>query len=300
MMNRMLVFVLAALLLVGCGQAVVGQPATTPTPPPVSTPTPPPTPIVPSPTAAVDVATQIQLAEQTWKKSQIASYRISVLEIHSIWSAQTTTITVTDGLVVDIRTMCVPAPVQGRTCTIQPVEANAYLVPALFAQARELVARQRPEFVRFRFDPSVGYPTLIGFDDPQILDEDYGLSIEEFAQLPGRPADQIGQDVRLNLGASAQVDGLRITLVDVVEDSRCPSNVACVWAGQVIAKLSVTGPNLAETTLQLKLQGHGLQREAPTRVGDRWQIQITSVLPYPTSPTSAPAESYIVNLRVSR
>jgi hypothetical protein len=42
---------------------------------------------------------------------------------------------------------------------------------------------------------------------------------------------------RAHLGETVTVDGPRVTPLKVLEDSRCPANVQCVWAGQV--RLSV-------------------------------------------------------------
>jgi hypothetical protein len=43
--------------------------------------------------------------------------------------------------------------------------------------------------------------------------------------LPGGPAARIGE--------VALVDGLRVRPLELLEDSRCPARVQCVWAGQV-------------------------------------------------------------------
>ena len=49
------------------------------------------------------------------------------------------------------------------------------------------------------------------------------------APLPG------GSDVAL--GQKAYVDGPLVQPVEVVEDSRCPMNARCVWAGRVRVKM---------------------------------------------------------------
>ena len=43
------------------------------------------------------------------------------------------------------------------------------------------------------------------------------------------------------LGQQAYVDGLRVRPLAVIEDSRCPMNVQCVWAGRIIVRSEVTG-----------------------------------------------------------
>ena len=43
------------------------------------------------------------------------------------------------------------------------------------------------------------------------------------------------------LGQTAYVDGPQVTPLEVLEDSRCPKEVRCVWAGQVKLRVRVTG-----------------------------------------------------------
>lgn len=47
-----------------------------------------------------------------------------------------------------------------------------------------------------------------------------------------------GEPFRLALGEAVEREGHRIAFVSVVEDSRCPTGVQCVWAGT--AKIQVT------------------------------------------------------------
>ena len=43
------------------------------------------------------------------------------------------------------------------------------------------------------------------------------------------------------LGQIATVDGVRIRPIELVEDSRCPALVRCVWAGRVVVRARMTG-----------------------------------------------------------
>jgi hypothetical protein len=246
------------------------------------------------------LAARLQAAEQHWQDSQIASYRITVQEIHSMWWAQQMTFTVMDGHVVDQQSMCIPAPIQGKTCTIRPVEQSNYLVPALLAQARDLIEHQRPENVRLTFDPTLGYPTSIGFDDPQILDEDYGLTIQKFETLPGRPTNELGQEIKLHVGDVVQAQGLAVTLVRIAEDSRCPSNVNCAWSGEVVVELLVTAPNHEPESVKLTLMGTGMKLEPPTLVAGTWPMQLTSVTPYPRTPDTIATTEYLVTVQIGK
>jgi hypothetical protein len=44
------------------------------------------------------------------------------------------------------------------------------------------------------------------------------------------------------LGQVAAVNGLRIRPIQVIEDSRCPEQVRCVWAGRLKVQARMNGP----------------------------------------------------------
>jgi len=43
------------------------------------------------------------------------------------------------------------------------------------------------------------------------------------------------------IGQTVFVDGPHVTPIKVIEDSRCPMNARCVWAGRVVLRVKVTG-----------------------------------------------------------
>jgi len=61
----------------------------------------------------------------------------------------------------------------------------------------------------------------------------------------GGPTEvNIDQDFTLGIGESVTIEntGITITFEDVLEDSRCPINAACVWAGNARIQLAVNTP----------------------------------------------------------
>ncbi len=50
------------------------------------------------------------------------------------------------------------------------------------------------------------------------------------------------------LGEPADVNGLRLRPQQVLEDSRCPANVECIWAGRFRLKVSIGAPQGGEIT----------------------------------------------------
>ena len=54
------------------------------------------------------------------------------------------------------------------------------------------------------------------------------------------------------LGEMAYTNGLHVRPIAVVEDSRCPTNVVCVWAGRLVVRSEVRG-EIWRKTLDLEL-----------------------------------------------
>ncbi|HEX9950379.1 MAG TPA: hypothetical protein VGB53_01305 [Rubricoccaceae bacterium] len=56
---------------------------------------------------------------------------------------------------------------------------------------------------------------------------------------PGAADAAATDSVRIALGETAQVGAVPVRFVSVVEDSRCPPDVSCVWAGRARVQLVV-------------------------------------------------------------
>lgn len=88
--------------------------------------------------------------------------------------------------------------------------------------------------------------------------------------------------------AVAIAEGVRVGKLAAVpqvllEDSRCPANVQCIWAGRVVLSTRIYGPDFDETvplTLGEPYATHGTT------------ITLVSVLPAKTAGDEIPAPSY--------
>lgn len=72
------------------------------------------------------------------------------------------------------------------------------------------------------------------------------------------------------LGQTAQVGSLRVRPIAVVEDSRCPINALCVWAGRIVVKTEIRGGRWNE------VRDLELTKPQPIAVG---QITMTEAAP---------------------
>lgn len=88
---------------------------------------------------------------------------------------------------------------------------------------------------------------------------------------------------RAGIGQSIRIGTLALTPTALVEDSRCPTNVHCVWAGRVVVRVRIDGPGWRETKLL------ELGKSIDVR---RHRIAFTSAVPERTAGEAPPATAY--------
>ena len=88
----------------------------------------------------------------------------------------------------------------------------------------------------------------------------------------------------LERGASALVDGQRLRFDAVVEDSRCPTNVTCVWEGKAVVSLTFTGEQ-SISEIRLEIPGYVTAETEPsesqTVTREGYTFTLLALNPYP-------------------
>lgn len=80
--------------------------------------------------------------------------------------------------------------------------------------------------------------------------------------------------------------------IDDVQDSRCPLNVVCFWAGEARVKMSIN--IVKEYEIELSTFDH----QADTL--EHYEIRLMNVEPYPEIPNKLDINQYSVFIKVSR
>lgn len=104
-----------------------------------------------------------------------------------------------------------------------------------------------------------------------------------------------GSGFDMIVGQEVQVQGTPLTIrfVGISEDSRCPSDVQCVWAGDAVARVVLSSQGTAGTEASLHTT---LDPKSVTFAG--YTVRLTAVKPVPRSGTSIPAASYVATFEV--
>jgi len=100
-------------------------------------------------------------------------------------------------------------------------------------------------------------------------------------------------ELKSNQYAEFPDEKLTITFLDVLEDSRCPTDVTCVWQGMTTLRFNMF--QIVDTELLLNT----LDKNTET-VFDKYHIELIDVKPYPISTTSISNDDYTAILRLSK
>ena len=107
-----------------------------------------------------------------------------------------------------------------------------------------------------------------------------GLGLAGCVTADARPS----ADGYAQLGQPARSGPFTVTPLRVIEDSRCPRSVTCVWAGQVRIEARIAGPGFSQTS--------ELTLGKPVGVGRSGSLGLTQVLPDRATPAALPVRRY--------
>ena len=125
-------------------------------------------------------------------------------------------------------------------------------------------------------------------------------------QVSGADADPVtfalGQEFTLGGGQEAVFGGgdLSVRFSELLEDSRCPTEVECFWTGQARIAVNVQPIGHPSTTAYFNTNPAPGENVQSVRAGD-YVVALTSLEPYPRTPDDPIAfEDYRATLVVAR
>jgi len=114
-----------------------------------------------------------------------------------------------------------------------------------------------------------------------------------FAAVPA----QDGPNVQVRNGQEKAVSnaGITIRFLEVTEDSRCPSDVNCVWAGVARVRLKISKDGVADREFEVNTN----QGDKPAIYGG-WSIRLKKLDPYPSSKSTIKASDYVATFSIDK
>ena len=107
---------------------------------------------------------------------------------------------------------------------------------------------------------------------------------------------EAADSIKILVGQTIVVGSIRVRFTAVESDSRCPSDVVCVWAGDAMAAfIAEQNCDCKSPSYDLKLHTT-LEPKSGTVYG--YRIELLRVTPYPSSTMSIKRDDYAAWLRV--
>lgn len=108
----------------------------------------------------------------------------------------------------------------------------------------------------------------------------------------------LGSSFNLRYGEHSTLAGenLTLTFVQVLEESRCPVGVQCIWEGNARVGVKAEKPPSRSATLELNTSG----RYDTEATYQGYKVQLLHVVPYPRQGHTLQATEYCANLKVVR
>ncbi|WP_375509597.1 hypothetical protein [uncultured Nostoc sp.] len=119
-------------------------------------------------------------------------------------------------------------------------------------------------------------------------------------QLMARVGTTLDTPFYLKYGKTAYLptEKIEIKFSKVIQDSRCPTKVTCIWQGQVIIGLDIIKNGQQVSTLMLTLIPGS--DALPIQFLDKYSVRLIEVSPYPHSGQTSALKDYIAKIVVSK
>ena len=126
------------------------------------------------------------------------------------------------------------------------------------------------------------------------------LEQESFAQSSAPMIIEANLDsefgLQINQSAEIKSEYITVTFLNVTSDSRCPSDVTCIWQGQAGIELDVRKGEV-ESTVSLSIGGDSSPEES---IFNSYLIQLVDLSPYPISIKNIQPEDYTVTIKITK
>lgn len=99
---------------------------------------------------------------------------------------------------------------------------------------------------------------------------------------------------KLGVGEYQKINDVEVTFIEILEDSRCPKDVSCVWAGQAKIKVRVNEKGVAPVEKELIFNASG--KDVFIHTSETTVIKALRLSPYPNTSMSSRDRIYYLEV----
>jgi len=106
---------------------------------------------------------------------------------------------------------------------------------------------------------------------------------------------------KLKIGQEMTLPEHSLKFIKVISDGRCPSDVSCIWEGEIKALIGIYKAQQLVEEKTMVIKGHGktvIDKNLLFKNEDQ-QIHGYNIIPYPNSTDQIAAEDYVLELVVN-
>jgi hypothetical protein len=118
------------------------------------------------------------------------------------------------------------------------------------------------------------------------------------APSPAAPQAGLNAPLPLRVGETGRVGPLTLTLTAIENDSRCPTQVSCVWEGAADALIQVAVAGQSAESATLRIYGQGRETDESRIEVAGYTVRLTALAPYPAAPQPIPQGEYVATFVV--
>jgi hypothetical protein len=109
----------------------------------------------------------------------------------------------------------------------------------------------------------------------------------------------LGKEFTIDFGQTIEIksENLKIQFLNVLDDSRCPSDVQCIWAGQAKVVLDIHKDDQKNLGNYEFVVSAG---DSPVQNREGYSVKLVRLEPYPVSTKTIEKSEYKINLIVSK
>lgn len=120
------------------------------------------------------------------------------------------------------------------------------------------------------------------------------FAVSTFAQQTSKMASAEKVSVKYGETVSTKSKRVKAKLVEIIEDSRCPEDVDCIWAGRIRIKLTVTTKKGAPADIELSSD-----QQTSVEVG-AYRLTLGEVGPKRKGGTALTKEDYVAEITIEK
>lgn len=107
---------------------------------------------------------------------------------------------------------------------------------------------------------------------------------------------ELNKEFKLKINEEIEIkeENIKVKFLDVIEDSRCPSDINCFWQGQAIILVNIYKDN--KDLGNFSLITHSENKKS----FDQYSIEFTNIDPYPKTTKGIEKSDYIITLVIKK